>query len=563
VGIPKVSAHRFAISAGHETAAEIAEAILAAGGNAVDAGVAACIALCVLHAEQVQLGGIAPMVLRMARDGQVRVIDGVGRWPANADPAHFEAAHRGRIPMGILRTVVPGAPDAWITALARFGTKSFAEVAEPARQLAVGGFAVHDDLVDTVDLYAKYFRLFPENARLWMPENQPPERGGVMRYPDLARTLERLIAAERDHAHRGREAGLRAVRDEFYLGAIAEEMVRHVASHKGWLTMADLAAHAARIELPSSAQVFGGRLFTCGPWSQGPALTQTLMIYEALLAARGRGNQTNEAHRMTEALNLALADREAFYGDPDFVDVPLEALLSLELAETRAAMIRDDAAFGSLPPPSLMRQQSLHTPQGDELAGPLLDTSVVAIVDGDGNVFAATPSDGAADGPAVPGLGFVISTRGAQSRVERGHPACVAPGKRPRVTACPMLYLSADGRVIAGGGPGGDRQLQAMAQVLARHLAGGQSLADATAAPRVFTQSAPISTSPHVVFPGWVMVEREMPDAEVEALASRGHRVVRVAAQGVLSPSVCLVEAGSAGYNAFGDFRRHGGQRAG
>ncbi|MGV8989627.1 MAG: gamma-glutamyltransferase family protein [Cypionkella sp.] len=556
-----MSANRFAISAGHERAAEIAASILGAGGNAVDAGVAACIALCVLHAEQVQLGGVAPMILRMAHDGQVRVIDGVGRWPATADRMHFEAAHRSRIPTGILRTVVPGAPDAWITALARFGTKSFAEVAEPARQLAAGGFEAHDDLVEVVEHYAREFRLFPENARIWMPDGRPPERGSVVRYPDLAQTLGRLIDAERGQASNGRESGLRAVRDLFYRGAIADEMVRHVTAQNGWLSMADLAAHQARIEVPTSAQVFGGTLFTCGPWSQGPALTQTLMIYEALLNMRGAAKEAGEPHRMIESLNLALADREALYGDPDFVDVPMDALLSADLAATRAAMISDDAAFGRLPPPSLVRLPGLRPADGDELAGPMLDTSVVSVVDADGNVFAATPSDSAADGPAVPGLGFVISTRGGQSFVDSGHPACVAPGKRPRVTACPMLYLSGDGRVIAGGGPGGDRQLQAMAQVLARHLAGGESLADAAAAPRAFTQSAPISTSPHLVFPGWVLVEREMPEPVVQALAACGHRVVRTPSKGILSASVCLVEASAAGCAAIGDPRRQGGQR--
>jgi gamma-glutamyltranspeptidase/glutathione hydrolase len=240
--------------------------------------------------------------------------------------------------------------------------------------------------------------------------------------------------------------------------------------------MADLAGHRPRIEAPASAQVFGGTLSTCGAWSQGPALTQTLMIYEAL---------------------------------------------------------------------------------------PLLDTSVVAVVDAEGNVCAATPSDSAADGPVVPGLGFVISTRGAQSHAESGHRARVAPGVRPTVTACPMLFVSSDGRVIAGGGPGGDRQLQAMARVLARHLAWGRSLVDAAAAPRVFTQSAPTSNSPHLAFPGWVLIEQDVPDAEAEALAARGHRVARIPSKGALSPSVCLVETGAAGYAAVGDPRRQCGLQSG
>jgi gamma-glutamyltranspeptidase/glutathione hydrolase len=190
---------------------------------------------------------------------------------------------------------------------------------------------------------------------------------------------------------------------------------------------------------------------------------------------------------------------------------------------------------------------------------------VISVVDGLGNVFAATPSDASIDGPVVPGLGFVISTRGGQSHTEQDHPATVAPNKRPRITACPIMFEDSCGRILAGGGPGGDMQLQAMAQVLGRHLGRGEPLKDAVSAPRVYTQSGPSSSSPHLSFPGRVSAEDGIPQDVVAALTDRDHHIVAATPAGINRASVCLVSSGPAKSDrqAVGDPRRGSGQRVG
>lgn len=555
----------FCISAGHPLAAGIARDVLQDGGNAVDAGVAAAIALSVLHCEQVQLGGIAPMILRMAADGRTRVIDGVGRWPARTDAEVFRSTHRGRIPPGVLRTVVPGAPAAWITALRHFGTRGLAELIAPSVRLAAEGFPVHAEMATVVAGLRRFFHSYPENQRLWLPGGEPPAEGTMIRFPELAATLEALAAADRAGAAAGgREAGLSAAEALFYRGEIAEMMICHVADVGGWLDREDLAGHRCRIEEPLATRIFGGTLHACGPWSQGPALAQALAIFEAAGVWRGEaGDPAARLHAIAQALDLALADREAFYGDPDFVEVPLAALLSAEAVARRAAGIAPLQAFGALPEPSLPGGFVPPRPARSNRTGEsdiARDTSVIAVADVAGNVFCATPSDAAADAPAVPGLGFVISTRGSQSHAEAGHPAAAAPGRRPRVTACPTLHVADDGRVLCGGGPGGDRQLMAMAQVLALHLGTGADLATAVAAPRVFPQSAPQSTSPHLAFPGLLLVEEGLDQAAVAGLAARGHRIKTVPATGLGVPSLCLVATGPGGAEAVGDPRRDSGQ---
>ncbi len=556
------------VSAGHAEAARIAAAVLDVGGNAVDAGVAASIALCVLHSEQVQLGGVAPMLVRMAHDGKTHAIEGAGRWPAATDAGHFEREHRGRIPHGILRSVVPAAPDAWITALRRFGTKGFAELAEPAAALAADGFAVHDDLVSCTTQFERYYRRYAENTRIWLPRGEPLRLGDWFRQPDLAATLTRLIDADRSAAARdGRDAGLAAVGDLFYRGAIADAMVRHVEALGGWLAHRDLAQHHTPVVPATAAAVCGGTLHTCGFWSQGSALSQALQILEQAGVDAIDPASPDFAHRVIEALKLALADREAFYGDAVVVALTRERLLARGHAAERAARIDAGLATPGLPAaggaahvpasPDESRSQ-----RGAHDAGSV-DTSVVAVIDADGNVFAATPSDASFDAPAVPGLGFVISTRGAQSFVEPAHPAALGPGRRPRVSAGPVLFEGADGRLIAGGGPGGDFQLQAMVQVLARHLLHGSALVEAVGAPRVFTQSAPASSEPHLAFPGRVLVEDGAPAGVFDGLTQRGHKPVHDQLHGSARPSICLVarSADGARGESIVDPRRAGGAR--
>ncbi len=551
-----------AVSSGHPTAAEIARDVLEAGGNAVDAGVAASIALTVLKSEQVQLGGVAVMLIYAAAEDRTHVVEGAGRWPAATDPCVFETRYRGRVPRGILRSVVPAAPDAWIAALSRFGTKRFAELAEPARRLAEVGFPAHADLAACSAQFARAFSRYPENAGIWLSNGEPIREGAAFRQPGLARALDTLIEADRAGcAAGGREAGLQAVRSEFYRGSLARRMIDHVSSEGGWLSLEDLAAHVTPVVEATRARLSCGELYLCGPWSQGPALAQALQIVGYAVADGRAGSEADFLHTLLEAMKLALADREAFYGDPDFVDCNVDALLSPEHARERARLIDPERAMPGLPeaaePPV-----AISRPPSHRFSTP--DTSYALVCDRHGNLFACTPSDASHEAPAVPGLGFVISTRGGQSHAAHEHPACVAPGKRPRVTACPFAFRSAAGDWIIGGGPGADLQLQAAVQVLARHLFRGETLERALAAPRVFTQSVPGSNDPHYCFPGQILVEEEAEQAIVDELSCRGHNAVRGPTQGIARPSLGLVDTRRGrSPQAYGDPRRPGGTFAG
>lgn len=562
-----ITNNSYAVSVGHDIAAGIAADVLGAGGNAVDAGVAASIALTVLHSEQVQFGGVAPILVYIAKENRYFSIEGAGRWPASANPDYFEENHRGRIPQGILRTVVPAAPDAWLTALERFGTTSFADLAAPAEALAANGFPAHEDLVACSTQFERYYRrISDDNARIWLPDDAPVEIGQTFRLPELANTIRILIDADKKGASTtGRKGGLQAVRDAFYKGEIADAMIRHVKAYDGWLSHADLAAHHTPVANPIEARVFGGSLFTPGSWTQGPALSQVLQILESAGIADQAPQSIGACHIIIEALKLALVDREAYYGDPDFVDVPFDILLSPDYAAHRAALISMEEAIQPLPAAGEIGMGVTPKRVAPDAPGEkaiTLDTSVAAVIDGTGNIFASTPSDPSFDGPVVPELGFVISTRGAQSYTAAEHPARLRAGKRPRVSAYPLIFRDAAGRHIVGGGPGADLQLQAMAQALTHHLAHGFSLKDAVKSPRIFTHSVPASTEPHLSFAGKVVGEEEIPEATLTALSARGHKAVHGKTGGISQPSICLVSCDPDGkLEAVGDPRRASGQR--
>ena len=529
------------VSAGHPLAADVAWDFLQAGGNMVDAGIAAVLALTVLHSEQVQFGGILPALVKPAASDQVFSIEGVGCWPKATDPEMLRQKHRGRMPRGILRTVTPALPDACLRALESFGTMSFSELADPAHAFAKHGFPAHEDLVSATTAYEKQFRLHSENASIWLPNDRPVQRGETFSQPKLARSLQRLIEADQT-------GGSDAVRALFYEGEIAQEMLAHIQSEDGWLGAEDLAAHSTPVHPATSGRAFAANLYTNGPWSQGPCLIQILQIAEAL------GIQDRPSadwwHFLLEATKLGFSQRDEFYGDPNFIDVPMARLLSSDHAKSLAASV-----------------QSTVQPAGraPRTGPPSLDTSVVAIVDFDGGVFVATPSDMSHDAPAVPGLGFVMSTRGGQSHVGADHPACLAPGKRPRASASPFLLATDDGRLVAGGGPGADLAIQTSAMVLAQHLGNGIALDAAIAAPRVFTLEPIGSSAPHLTFPGKVRAEPDLPDDVFEGLSAKGHLVSRSETSSTVVPSICAIEIDTkSGHSrGFGDPRRLSGQKSG
>ncbi len=520
---PTITGPRHAVSAGHYLAAAAGFAILEAGGNAVDAGCAAGIALGIVQPDLVGFGGVAPIMLRMA-DGTVETIAGLGHWPRAMPADAFMREHGGKIPAGVRRTVVPAAPDAWITALERHGTMSFGEVASFAIRYARDGYAVYPLLAESINAHAAEYARWPSNAALYLPGGRPPAIGARFVMTDLAATIQYMADEERAAASGGRLAGLAAARAAFYRGDIAQRIVAHQREEGGWLSAEDLANYRSRIE-PAVRRLWRGHeVIVCGPWCQGPSLLQALLIAERAGITGFAHNSADYLHVLTESIKLALADREYTFGDPQFVDVPVERLLSPDYIARRTADLRMDAAYPGMPPPLGNLGPAL-----EASAAPMPrvepDTSYACAVDRWGNAFSVTPSDGSWAAPVVPGLGFVPSQRGAQSRPDPSHPAGAAPGKRPRLTPNPAMVLPSGGGVMPFGTPGGDVQIQAMLQVLLNHLHFGMELQVAIEAPRVASYSFPSSFAPFEYFPGRLAVESRIDPAVRAELAARGHEV--------------------------------------
>jgi gamma-glutamyltranspeptidase / glutathione hydrolase len=519
---PTICGTRHAVSAGHYLATMAGFAILEAGGNAIDAGCAAGMALGVLQPDLVNFAGVAPIMLRLA-DGVVETIAGLGHWPRALEPDFFMRRHGGRIPEGVLRTVVPAAPDAWITALERHGTMSFGDVAASAIRFAAEGFAVYPLLARSIAAHAADYARWPQNAAIFLPTGGPPAIGEKFVQADLARTISYLADEEKSAARHGRAAGLAAARDAFYRGDIAREIVAFHRREGGLLSAEDLASYRSRLEPPVGRVWRGHEVLVCGPWCQGPALLEALLLVEQIGLDGLVHNSPEYLHLIVECLKLAFADRESFFGDPAFVDVPIDRLLAPETIAHRAAAVRRDCAFPEMPPP-LGGEARRYVPTEATLPRFEADTSYVCVVDRWGNAFSATPSDGSSASPVVPGLGIVPSSRGSQSRPDPAHPSGVAPGKRPRLTPNPAIVVTRDGGIMPFGTPGGDVQTQAMLQVLLNGLHFGMDLQPAIEAPRVASYSFPSSFAPFEYFPGRLAIEARIPADTRDALAQRGHQ---------------------------------------
>jgi len=519
---PTVYGTRHAVSAGHYLAAAAAFSVLEAAGNAVDAGCAAGIALGVLQPDLVNVAGVAPIMIRLA-NGHVESIAGLGWWPRKFPADLFMREHGGKIPDGVLRTVVPAAPDAWITALERHGTMRFADVASYAIRYAGEGFAVYPLLATSIAAHEHEYRRWQSNTAIFLPGNRVPKSGEKFVQSDLARTLQYMADQDRA-AGPDRKAGLRAAHDAFYRGDIARQIVRFQQQEGGYLSMDDLAEYRSRIEPVVRRPWRGHEVITCGPWCQGPALHEALALLERVGIAGLAHNTAIYLHRIAECVNLAMADREYHFGDPAFVDVPIDYLLDPATIARRAAAVRDDRAFGEMPAPLDLSNRS-HEASAADLPRVEADTSYCCVVDAWGNAFSATPSDGSGNVPVVPGLGITPSGRGSQSRPDPRHPAGVAPGKRPRLTPNPAMVVTETGGVMPFGTPGGDVQTQAMLQVLLNVFQHGMELQDAIEAPRVASYSFPSSFAPFEYFPGRLAVEGRIDPAVRDDLAARGHDV--------------------------------------
>lgn len=525
---PPIYARHYVAASGHYLATAAAQRILAQGGNAIDAGVAAGICLNVLLPDLTSFGGVAPIMVYHRPTGELKSISGLGPWGREATLEFFLEHENGEIPTGVRRSVVPGAADAWLTALARYGRLSFAEVVQPAIELCEAGFPVHPSLHRNTVLAADQLRQWPSSAAIFLPGGEPPAVGDVLVQKDLARTFKRMVAAERAASGAGRVAGIEAARDLFYKGDIAKEIAEFITAEGGFISEADLADFHSDIEDPLACDYHGVEVYACGPWSQGPVIPQTLNILVGFDLVEMGHNSADYIHTVSQALDLAFADREAYYGDPKFVDVPLETLLSTDYAARQRARIAPDRAFGEMPAPGEIpgRGGAGGASGAADLTAPIQpDTSYVCVVDEEGNAFSATPSDPFSSTPIVPGLGLLCSGRGSQNWLIPGHASALAGGKRPRLTPNPAIALK-DGRLLMPfGTPGADMQPQAMIQVLLNILHFGMDPQEAIEQPRFGTFNYPESFWPHTYRPGLLQMEGRIPQEVADDLSARGHRV--------------------------------------
>ena len=527
---PRIIGTRHMVASANFLAAQAGLAVLEAGGNAVDAGVAGGIALGVLHCEYVHFAGVAPMVIHMAGTGETVSISGLGPWPRAASAEYFRTHHAGRIPNDIRRTVVPAAPDAWITALERFGTWTFGDVAAAAIRFGREGFAVQSITAEVVGSRAEALRAWPQNAAIYLPGGEPPVPGARFFQTDLASSIQ-YMADQEAAARGGRAAGLEAARAAFYRGDIARKIVDYHAANGGWLAAEDLAGFRSDVETPLRVRFGDVEVHGCGPWCQGPVLLQTLKLLDGMDLVSLGHNTPEYAHTLIEALKLGFADRHRYYGDPKFVDVPMEGLLSDAYAAERRRLIDPAKAWPEMPPFGIPPERQDAPRAAARLepamawAEPEPDTAYVCVVDKYGNCFSATPSDGCLNTPLIPGTGIAPSSRGMQSWTDPAHPACLAPGKRPRLTSSPALAIK-DGRwFMPFGTPGNDVQPQAMLQVFLNLFVFGMPPQQAIEQPRFATFSYPGSSDPHTYTPGRISLERRFTDATGAALAAMGHQV--------------------------------------
>ncbi|MGE0699276.1 MAG: gamma-glutamyltransferase family protein, partial [Hyphomicrobiaceae bacterium] len=411
----------------------------------------------------------------------------------------------------------------------RYGTMSFGQVAEAAIRLARDGFPADPRFCDTIVANEAKYRRFPGNTAVFLPGGKPPTPGQIFRQTDLANSIQYMVDAEKAAAGGGRAAGLAAAHRAFYEGDIAATICRYHAENGGWLTREDMAAFRARLEPPVCVRQGQLAVYTCGPWSQGPLLGMILrMLANDNLTALGH-NSAAYVHLLTEAVKLACADREAYFGDPRFVDVPLEALLSPELQARRRALIDPRRAYPDLREPVAIGGARPGRAVAPHERTPALspDTTYGCVIDSQGNVFSATPSDASYDAELIPGTGLVASGRGSQSWAAAGHPSEVMPGKRPRLTPNPAIAVLEDGRALMPfGTPGGDVQTQAMLQVLLNISAFGMDLRTAVEAPRFASYAFPSSFEPHEAYPNRLAVEGRMDEATFEGLEALGHDVL-------------------------------------
>jgi len=547
---PEIAGTFGVVGTTHWIASAVAMAVLERGGNAFDAAAAAGFTLQVAEPHLNGPGGDAPIIIHDAKADRQYVICGQGVSPSTATPEKFASLGLDLVPgTGLLPAVVPGSFDAWMTMLRDWGTMEFADIIGYAIGYAKNGIHLVPRIPAAIESMRPMFEQeWKTSAEVWLPGGQVPAPGALFRRPKLAETWERLV---RETAGASREARIDSVRNAWYRGWVAEAIGTFYGSqdildssgrrHRGLLTADDMARWAATVEDPVGYDYHGTTVLKPGPWSQGPALLQTLALLKGFDIAAMDPNGADFVHTVVEAFKLAYADREAYYGDPEHVEVPLGHLLSDAYNAERRKLIGNTASSelrpGSVPGFTpmvdhdavkrielLTRAPGIGEPTVARLGAMGGDTCHVDVIDRWGNMVSATPSGGwLQSSPVIPELGFPLSTRGQMFWTQPGHPNSVAPRKRPRTTLSPSMALR-DGKAwLSFGTPGGDQQDQWQTVMLLRMLHHNLNIQQSIDAPNFHTEHWPSSFWPRVARPNKTVIEGRFDPAVLAELKARGH----------------------------------------
>jgi gamma-glutamyltranspeptidase / glutathione hydrolase len=482
------------------------------------------------------MGGESPILVR-TKEGKVYAIAGLGPMP-KLGTADFYRKHQLQpdeivdppdphglkdwVPVaGILSAVVPGMIEGALVTLREFGTKSFSEAVQPAIDLA-DGFPIDEIRVSTIRSAERYLNVWPTSKKVYMPNGRAPRVGEIFRQPDLAATLRAMAAAEKKALAAGanRSKAIDAVRDYFYRGEIAHKIDEFSKANHGLIRYEDMANFRVEPEEAVSTTYHGYTIYKPGFWTQGPAMIEALNILEGFNLGAMGVNSAEYLHTLVEALKLAYADRDTYYGDPKFVKIPAERLLSKEYGAERRKLITEEAN----PPkhPSVAHLQH-HTIDDALLAK---DTTCVDAIDKDGVAISITPSGGWLPSVIAGDTGIALSERAQSFLLIPGHPNELAPGKRPRVTLSPTLAVGADNKtVIALSTPGGDNQDQALLQVFLYDVEFGLNAELAVESPRFQSEHLVASFDNHAMNPGSLLLDERTAAAVVDELKRRGHKV--------------------------------------
>jgi gamma-glutamyltranspeptidase/glutathione hydrolase len=575
--------------------------MLQRGGNAVDAGVATIFAASVIEFSHFSFGGEVPILIKMrgrnpapvgrakarARAGGVAVIEGMGTAPAKATREFFVSrggttsatapdssassdlptmagARSGLIPStGPLSATVPAVLDACVVALDQFGTKSLAEVMQPAIELA-DGFPIDELRVQYIKTRSPIFSKWADAKRVFLPHGEVPKVGDVFVQADLARTLREIVAVEKQNAGRGRHTALMAARDHFYKGPIGKRIGDYMQTHGGLIAASDLAGWHATVGNSVKGEYRGYEIYKTGFWAQGPMLIEVLNLLESYNLKKMGQNSPSYIHTVTEALKLGFADRDRFYGDPNFVKIPAQ-LLSKDYAAMRRNLIDESRASLDQRPgdPANMKplMASATTISYNSAPVPEIekanDTTCVNVIDKDGNMFSATPSGAWLPAVVAGDTGVLMGQRLQSALTDPNSPNVVAPGKRPRITLTPTLVLKDGQPFMILSTPGGDNQDQALLQVLLNVIEFGMNPQEAVESPRFDTQHYVSSFDNHEFLPGVLNVESRIPTDVIESLTARGHKIKVQSAWGTgSSPTVIMYDVKSGVISGGADPRR-------